>query len=109
MDITFKNNKLQKLCEQHAEATRKLGQDNAKKLKARIQELLAAENVKNLTAGRPHDLKGDRLGQYAVDLAGAMRLVFEPDNYPIPLKEDGSIDWLQVTKIRIIEIVDYHD
>ena len=59
-------------------------------------------------AGKPHRLIGDRLGQYAVCLAGGMRLVFEPDNDPVPLKEDGSIDWSQVTKICILEIVDYH-
>ncbi|MEA5575008.1 killer suppression protein HigA [Anabaena sp. UHCC 0451] len=108
MEISFKNNKVQKLCERDTEAQRKLGADNAKKLKARMRELVTVENVTSLTAGKPHRLERDRLGQYAVYLAGGMRLVFEPDNYPVPLKDDGSIDWSQVTKICILEIVDYH-
>jgi len=108
MEITYKNTKLQKLCERESEAKRKLGTDNARKLKARIKNLIDAENVTNLVAGSPHPLKGDRLGQFALSLVGLTRLVFEPD-YPIPLKEDESINWSEVTKIIIVEIVDYHD
>lgn len=108
MEITFKNNKVKKLCERDTEAKRKLGVDNAKQLKRRIEDLVAVENVTSLIAGKPHRLERDRLGQYAVYLAGGMRLVFKPDNYPVPLKDDGSIDWSQVTKICILEIVDYH-
>jgi proteic killer suppression protein len=108
MEISFKNNKLQKQCERHAEAQKEHGADNAKQLKRRIKDLSAAENVTSLTAGKPHRLINDRLGQYAVYLVGGMRLIFEPDNDPVPLKDDGSIDWSQVTKIRIVEIVNYH-
>jgi proteic killer suppression protein len=108
MEISFKNNKLQKQCERHAEAQKKYGADNAKQLKIRMRDLFAAENVTSLTAGKPHRLIDDRLGQYAVYLVGGMRLIFEPDNDPVPLKDDGSIDWSQVTKIRIVEIVNYH-
>ncbi|MBD2569494.1 killer suppression protein HigA [Anabaena lutea] len=108
MEITFKNKKVQKLCERDTEAKKKHGADNAKKLKARMRELITVENVTSLTAGKPHRLIDDRLGQYAVYLAEGKRLVFEPDNDPVPLKEDGSIDWEQVTKICILEIVNYH-
>jgi len=108
MEISFKNNKLQKQCERHAEAQKEHGADNAKQLKRRIKDLSAAENVTSLTAGKPHRLIDDRLGQYAVSLVGGMRLIFEPDNDPVPLKDDGSIHWSQVTKIRIVEIGDYH-
>jgi toxin HigB-1 len=108
MEITFKNKKVRKECEQDSEAKKNYGADNAKKLKARMRDLINVENVTSLIAGKPHRLERDRLGQYAVYLAGGMRLVFEPDNDPVPLKEDGSIDWSQVTKICILEIVNYH-
>ena len=58
-----------------------------------MADLIAAESVQNLVYGKPHPLKGDRLGQFAVSLEGAERLVFEPSNAQIPRKEDGSIDW----------------
>jgi toxin HigB-1 len=65
--------------------------------------------VQELVAGRPHPLKGDRAGQFALDLDGGKRLVFEPANEPIPYKQDGSIDGAIVTHICIVFIGDYHD
>lgn len=57
---------------------------------------------------RLHLLTGNRRGQYAVDLVHQYRLVFKPSHDPVPLKEDGGIDKDGVTKIAILEVVDYH-
>jgi toxin HigB-1 len=109
MEITFSDRKLQKLCEQQAVAQKKLGANCARKLKNRLADLAAAGSVMELIAGRPHPLKGDRAGEFAVDLEGGKRLVFQPGNDPIPLMEDGSVDWSEVTTVCIIFIGDYHD
>ncbi len=109
MEITFADRKLQKLCEQQAVAQKKLGANCARKLKTRLADLGAATSVTELVAGRPHPLKGDRAGEFAIDLEGGKRLVFKPGNDPIPLMEDGSIDWSEVTTVCIIFIGDYHD
>lgn len=93
MDITFGDRQLQKLCEQQNLAQRKLGANCAKKLKTQLAILRAAICVTELVIGHPHPLKGDRAGEFAVNLEGGKRLVFKPDNDPIPLSEDGSIDW----------------
>lgn len=84
MEITFGDRKLQKLCEQQDLAERKLGAKCAKKLRTRLADLVAASCVTELVAGRPHPLKGDRAGEFAPTLEGAKRLVFKPDNDPIP-------------------------
>ena len=109
MEIHFKNKKIRELCEKHAIAEKKLGSANAHKLKNRLDDLNAATNVTDLIAGNPHPLKGDRLGQFAVDLAGGWRLVFAPNQDPYPLKDDQSIDWSKVTIICIEFIGNYHD
>ena len=109
MEITFKDNKLRKLCEVQKEAQKKLGAKCARKLRSRLADLIAAETVTELVAGRPHPLKGDRAGEFALDLEGGKRLVFESANNPVPLKEDSSIDWSKVTSIRIVFIGNYHD
>lgn len=109
MEIFFGDAKLQNLCEQYAIAQRKLGQACARKLQSRLADLNAASSVQELVAGRPHPLKGDRMGQFALDLDGGRRLVFKPVNDPIPQKNDESIDWARVTKVCIIFIGDYHD
>jgi len=138
MDISFRNKKLKALCEQQNLAEKKLGKQMAKKLRTRMSELMAASVVAELCAGRPHPLEGDRDGQFAVDLVHPQRLIFEPANDPVPriapegtktdskkaisqdassikagnekvtAKKAGSIDWKQVTRVRIIEIGDYH-
>ena len=53
-------------------------------------------------------LKGDRKGTFAVLLQNPLRLIFEPDHEPVPVKEDGGIDLTAVTAITILEITDYH-
>lgn len=109
MEILFKNSKIKKICEQQKEAERKLGSLCAKKLRARISDLESASRVSDLVAGNPHPLKGDRDGQFALNLHGSYRLVFSPSNDPYPTKPDGGIDWGRVTIICIEFIGDYHD
>ena len=109
MKFNFKDKKIRELCEKRAVADKKLGADCARKLRARLDDLDAVSRVTELTAGNPHPLKGDRLGQFALDLTGGWRLVFAPDHDPCPVRDDLSIDWTQVTIIIIEYIGDYHD
>jgi proteic killer suppression protein len=109
MDISFASPEIEKLCSEERAMQRKLGASCARKLRARLADLDTVATVRELIAGRPHPLKGDRAGQFALDLQGGKRLVFEPADEPIPYSEDGSIDWSQVTKARIVFIGDYHD
>lgn len=108
MEIRFKNEKVRGLCEKRAVAERKLGDRCARKLRSRLDDLEAADKVTDLSAGNPHPLKGDRAGQFALKLHGGWRLVFVPANDPNPRKDDGSVDWSEVTIICIEYIGDYH-
>lgn len=109
MDVSYASEDLQDLCESERSAKRKLGADSAKKLLARVADLKAASSVLKLPAGKPHPLKGNRLGQYAISLAGGFRLVFEANQKPVPRKADNSIDWIAVSSVKIVEVNDYHD
>lgn len=109
MDIVYADEKLKKLCHEAKAASKKRGPACAKKLRTRLADLDAAARVGDLLAGRPHPLKGDRKGQFAVDLEGGVRLCFEPADDPVPKRADESIDWSRVTAVRIVFIGDYHD
>ena len=109
MDILFADDDLRSVCEQDKIARRQLGTAGAKKLQRRLADLAAATNVGELVAGRPHPLAGDRKGQFALDLDGACRLVFESADEPVPLHGAGGVDWPRVKKVRIVFIGDYHD
>ena len=90
---------------------RRWGKDRGRTIGRRLQQLAAAETLKVMGAIPPaklHPLKGKRAGQFAVDAGYPFRLILEPNQHPIPTLKDGGIDLANVTKIKIIEVVDYH-
>lgn len=112
MDILFKSGKLQKECNNQQTLVKRYGQQRAKLLRRRLDDLGSVEtlaDLRKLPATRSHELKNNRKGQLAVDLDQPYRLIFEPAHEEVPLKEDGGLDWEKVTAVRILEIVDYHD
>lgn len=108
MQITYASKKIQRLCEEGKYQCKELGDNRAKRLKNRLGELRAVENVSQLRLGRPHALTADRTGQYSVDLDGPMRLLFVPTDQPPPTLPSGGIDWKQVYSVRLLEIGDTH-
>jgi len=80
-----------------------------KKLRNRLQDILAAPNVGHLPYGKPHPLKGDRKGQLSIKIHQGLRLIVKPANQPIPIDQEGNILWDKVTMIYIMGIEDYHD
>jgi len=105
---------LQKLCSLNREAQKQLGAKMARKLQQRLMELKAAstlddiEDISRLPPVRCHELTGKRKGQLSVDLEHPYRLLFVPAHNPLPTKEDGGVDWVGITEIEIIGIVDTH-
>jgi plasmid maintenance system killer protein len=83
----------------------------AKIIRRRLDDLKAAANLQVMRAlpGRCHELKGVRKGQLSLDLDGPYRLLFQPAHDPLPTKQDGGLDWEQVTTIALIGVVDTHD
>lgn len=111
MEIVFASKKLEKLCVDGTIALRKLGVDQAARLRARLDDLHAAEtlHVMRQLPGRCHELKGDMAGQLSVDLIHPQRLIFEPAHDPAPSKPDGGLDWESVRVVRVIAIKDTHE
>ncbi len=111
MEIIFRSPKMQKACSVERESVRRWGARNAQKIRQRLADLQAAEtlaDVSTLPPVRCHPLLGNRAGQFAVDVHHPFRLIIEPGNDPVPKKEDGSIDLTKVTRIRILDVEDYH-
>ena len=111
MEIEVVGRKLRRRCEQEPEATRAWGKRCARKLFQRLAEFEASETlvaVFKLPGARCHPLKGDRAGQFALDLFQARRLVFEPAGDLDVYMEGGTLRPERVTAVRILEVVDYH-
>ena len=98
MEVIYKNRRLQRVCTNIDAASRKYGNRMAELIRIRIRQIKSADDIESLLAeklGRCHALKGDRQGQYAMDLVHPYRLVFE---------RLGEV--IQIA--RIVEITDYH-
>jgi len=112
MDVSFKNKKLAKTLNEGAQLERIHGARQAKLIRSRMAVLRAAESLSDFKPytkpERCHELDGDRAGQLAMDLDHPYRLIFTPAHDPVPTREDGGLDWSQVTAIRILGVEDYH-
>lgn len=114
MDISFKNTKLEREFSEEKKLEKAHGSRRAKAIGIRLTELRAASCLYDFWPpksgpGRCHELTGNRKGQLSIDLDHPYRLIFVPNHKPIPLKNDGGLDWKQVTSIMITGIEDTHE
>lgn len=110
MKICFVNRKLEKIFNSHSELVKSYGSEQASKIKMRLKVLEAAANLAEVPTQKPdrcHPLKGDKKGQFAVDLKNPFRLIFIPSENISPAVNEG-IDTSKVTTIIIIGVEDYH-
>lgn len=111
MEISFRTKKLQKTLNSGRELRKEFGQRMAERIQERLAVLDEAENLSRIPHTPPfrlHQLAGDRIKQFSVDLVHPFRLVFEAANEPLPTACDGGIDRERVTHIVILEITDTH-
>lgn len=110
MKIDFDNKELQKYANNDSYRQRKMGSIRSKLYKQRIDELDSADTLEDTRylPGHYHELIENRKGQWAVDLDHPFRLIFEPQELPIPTNEDGKYLWNKIKSIKILEIINYH-
>jgi len=106
MEISYKNNKLERSCDTEKSAKACYGL-YAKKVVQRLGQLYAALDLTDIQkdpSARLHPLVGKRDGQFAINTKHPFRIVFVPEgNFNI---EDIST----IKNIRILEInINYHD
>lgn len=110
MDVQFTSPKQLQQFSSSKTLRKTWGDDGAKKVMLRLQQLAGATTLEDMRAlpGRCHELSDDRAGSLAVDLHKGFRLVFQPSADPPPTKDDGGLDWTSVDSVTVREIVDYH-
>jgi plasmid maintenance system killer protein len=111
MELSFANRKLAKELADEKTIVRNYGTDNGRRICQRLAQLMAADSLETLRLlpqTRAHELTGDRAGQISVDVRHPYRLLLVPDQDEIPRKADGGLEWMRVTKVKILGIVDTH-
>ncbi len=113
MDITFASTKLRKEMNEAKSMVRTYGPRQAKVLQIVLASLRAAGNLAIFAPPyspphRCHELTGNLKGQLSMDLVHPYRLLFEVANDPVPLRQQGGLDWSQVTAITVIKVENTH-
>jgi proteic killer suppression protein len=96
VDIEFSAKRLERASLDFAESSRIFGVPIGRKYIQRVLVIRAAENFSQLfgiQSLKLHPLKGNRAGQYAINLTGNYRLILEK------IGED---------KVLIVDVEDYH-
>ena len=110
MEIFYGDNKIKKKLSSLIEINKAFG-NNAKMVARRMTEIKNAPTLATILAlpgPNCHPLSGDLKGEWAVNVSGNYRMIFELNHVPIPKKDDGSIDARQVLSIIILRVQDYH-
>lgn len=104
MELAFANKLLRELCEGKAAAESEFGTTVARSLRRRVSDLRAADSVADLVASSAGEHGSPRVGQYVVKLSDGWQVVFTANHRDTPLLKDGEVDWLSVTRIKILRI-----
>lgn len=107
--MAYENARFEALLRDERALNKAYGPAVTKKLRIRFTSIKEAHHLLELRAhpGRMHPLTGDRAGRFAMDLSGALRLEFRPTP-PVPLRPDGGLDLVAVTRVTLIEISDHY-
>lgn len=89
------------------------GSLRAKKLRLVMTALNAAPDLAAFAPPyspphRCHELTGNLKGTLSLDLDHPYRLLFVPDHDPLPQRNEGGLDWTQVTAITIKGVENTH-
>lgn len=110
MDLSYKSRKLEKSLTNDSELIKKYGL-RAKKLKQRLTLLRTAPSlfdISRLPPTRLHQYKGDREGEWSIDISTNWRILFEIDDKGKKQKNHGKADPKNYTAIKILSIEDPH-
>jgi plasmid maintenance system killer protein len=110
VDISFRANSLRRDLNESARLRKRYGPEMAEVIRQRLDDLRAARSLADMRnlPGRCHELTGGRAGQLSLDLRGPFRLLFRAAHRPVPVREDGGLDWSRVTAVEIGEVQDTH-
>lgn len=98
MQVEYKNKYLGRLCTDASYAAKEFSVRMAEELQKRIDQIQSMDTIEHLLQfhiGGCHKLKGDRKGQFAMDLVKGYRLIFIVKGEDIQIAE-------------IIDVRDYH-
>lgn len=109
LEIAFSEKSYRLICENMAIAERKFGLKVAERLKRRLADLRAANNVNDIIAGKPQVVNTAHPQQLMLELCDGYCLFFCANHNQIPLLTPNEINWSKVSRVKILRIEKYYD
>ena len=110
MEIEYSNRRLKAQLTTPLELKKTYG-SIAQKVNLRLQQMISSPTLtvlQSIPGAKCHQLKGNMVGKWAVEVSANYRMIFELDHDPIPKNPNNSIDTNLITKIKILSVEDYH-
>jgi toxin HigB-1 len=110
VNISFTGKDLRIWANDDRKAVKALGKHRADIFKRRLTQLHDATTLEDVRylPGKYNELTNKKKGQWACDLDQPYRLIFKPQEDPIPTNEDQQYIWSEIKGVEIIEIINYH-
>ena len=100
LQLAFASEELREVCENKSDAEKRLGMKVAHALRRRLSDLKSASTFNELPISRPRKNANDCV----IALPDGWRLVVTGGHGQNPTHPDGSIDWNEITRIKITKI-----
>lgn len=105
LDLAFATKTLRNICEKEEEAIQKFGPNVAEALKHRLADLRASISIKDIVVGSPRIRNYDPYHEsMIINLSEGCSMIFCANHPNNPTNPDGNIDWLKVSRIKILQI-----
>lgn len=104
LELTFVSETIRDICYNEDQAKVMLGEPVALALKRRLADMRAEEFVTGLLAGSPGEITYQGNPAYKLNLSTQELLIFCSGNTPSPKLEDGSMNWDQVSRVKLMQI-----
>lgn len=111
MQLAYRTGQLLKLATTEKQLVKTFGANVAKAIKMRIAVLNTAPALSDVPSEPPekrHLLQGDRKGEWSIAARDGICICVVPNQQPVPLDQDGSVDLTLVVSIEIVFIGNYH-
>lgn len=104
LELAFDTKELRTICENEDYAKQVLKPLVAEILKHRLADLRAATSIRDLVAGRVHQVEDINNHHMIVGLRDNHRIVLCANHPKNPTDKDGRIDWSRVSRIKVLGI-----
>jgi hypothetical protein len=104
VELAFATTRLRSICENRRTAKAALGADAALELAQRVADLSALSTAAELSDLFADDVIDRSPSERSLRLRAGYNLVFCAGHVEVPLVEDGSTDWSEVSRIRILAL-----